>query len=52
MKVFKYIFTAILACVTLAALAEPVKLEMVLLNPIPSDTPDGRLVRLTVLVNE
>ena len=49
MKAFKHIFTAILACVTFAALAESAKLELVLLQAIPSDAVDGRIVQLQTL---
>lgn len=46
MEILKHTLTAILVCATFPTLAGLSKLDLVLLNPIPSDAPDGRLVML------
>lgn len=46
LKLYKPIISVILACATFATVAGSGNLELLLLDAIPSDTPDGRLVVL------
>ena len=46
LKLCKFIISGILACATFATLAGPGKLELLLLEAIPSDATDGRIVVL------